>query len=58
MVMWKLGYETDDWNIIEKCWDGPRGQEYDYCGRFQTLAEFRAALAKAREGAPTYIFPK
>ena len=39
----KLGSEQASVHPTALCWSGPQGREYDYCGKYKTLAEFRRA---------------
>ena len=48
--MWKRGYDDDvaNWPIGMACWDGPKGEEYDYCGKYKTWDAFSRALEAER----------
>ena len=53
VVTIKLGYNEyygDTLRPQSVCWGGPGGYQGDYCGRYETWAEFHAA-----EGEPIYI---
>jgi hypothetical protein len=39
IAMWKMGYPDQNW-WGGTCWDGPKGQEYDYCGKWDDEASF------------------
>ena len=44
---WKQGYSLgESWWPQHTCWDGPLGEEYDYCGKYKTLADFKAGTFK------------
>ena len=43
MTMWKLGYDGWEWWPDRTCWDGPKGREFDYCGKYQNKAELQKA---------------
>ena len=49
MADWKMGNDAlfrNDWAPNEDCWDGPPGQEFDYCGKYKTKAEFDKAVRR------------
>jgi hypothetical protein len=42
-VMWKLGYGGWSWWPHAGCWDGPLGEEYDYCAKYESFERFQCA---------------
>ena len=49
--------EDEEWTCPSaSCWDGPKGKEFDWCGRYKTKAELDAAIeAAAREQEPVAL---
>ena len=43
--------DTDSWSVrpTSSCWDGLKGKEYDYCGKYQTHEAFCRARGDGRE---------
>jgi len=45
LVCWKVMGSEWAWFMGPLCWNGPNGQEYDYCNKHKTRAEHEVALA-------------
>jgi len=42
--MWKAWGSERCWEVNRNCWDGPAGEKYDYCGKYETKEELDEAI--------------
>ena len=46
VVTWRMYSDEVHLSISPYCWSGRPGEEYDYCGRYETLEAFEEALRR------------